>query len=94
MMEKPTLKSSLKSLFYIAPMLLIVGTFNLYPIVQSFLMSLYQDYNIFTGEVGGYGFSNFVEILQDPKFILAIRNTFIFVLGVVPISIVISLIQR
>ncbi|WP_080145396.1 carbohydrate ABC transporter permease [Marinilactibacillus piezotolerans] len=91
MMEKPTLKSSLKSLFYIAPMLLIVGTFNLYPIVQSFLMSLYQDYNIFTGEVGGYGFSNFVEILQDPKFILAIRNTFIFVLGVVPISIVISL---
>ena len=91
MIEKPTMKSSLKALLYIAPMMLIVGTFNLYPIIQSFLMSFYQDYNIFTGEVGGYGISNFIEILQDPDFMLAIRNTFIFVLGVVPISIIISL---
>ncbi|SFK57184.1 carbohydrate ABC transporter membrane protein 1, CUT1 family [Marinilactibacillus piezotolerans] len=91
MIQKPTLKSSLKSLLYIAPMMLIVGTFNLYPIVRSFLMSFYADYNIFTGEVSSYGINNFIDIFKDPEFILAIRNTFIFVLGVVPASIAISL---
>lgn len=91
MIEKPTLKSSLKSLLYIAPMMLIITTFNLYPIIRSFLMSFYTDFNIYTQEVNEYGISNFIEVLQDPEFILAIRNTFIFVLGVVPASIIISL---
>lgn len=91
MIEKPTLKSSLKSLLYIAPMMLIITTFNLYPIIRSFLMSFYTDFNIYTQEVNEYGISNFIEVLQDPEFILAIRNAFIFVLGVVPASIIISL---
>lgn len=91
MIEKPTLKSSLKSLLYIAPMMLIITTFNLYPIIRSFLMSFYTDFNIYTQEVNEYGIGNFIEVLQDPEFILAIRNTFIFVLGVVPASIIISL---
>ncbi|MFL2072420.1 carbohydrate ABC transporter permease [Marinilactibacillus psychrotolerans] len=50
-----------------------------------------HSFNIYTQEVNEYGISNFIEVLQDPEFILAIRNTFIFVLGVVPASIIISL---
>src|SRR5690625_2446181 len=91
MMQKPTWKSTLNALLYLAPALLLIGIFNIYPIFKSLAMSFYEDYNIFTGEVGSYGLSNFSEIFSDPSFYTAIRNTFIFVLGVVPTSIIISL---
>src|SRR5699024_8694919 len=91
MMQKPTWKSTLKSFLYLAPALIFIGIFNIYPIFKSLAMSFYENYNIFTGEVGSYGLSNFKEIFSDPSFYTAIRNTFIFVLGVVPASIIISL---
>lgn len=92
MLNKPTWKSTGKSLLYLLPALIFIGIFNIYPIFKSLAMSFYEDYNIFTGEVGDYGLSNFVEIFNDPDFFQAIWNTFIFVLGVVPISIVLSLV--
>lgn len=91
MIEKPTVKSTLKSLLYLLPMLAIIFTFNIYPIFRSFLMSFYSDFNFYTQEVNSYGPDAFITIFNDPQFWLAVRNTFIFVLGVVPTSIVISL---
>ncbi|MEC6748409.1 sugar ABC transporter permease [Marinilactibacillus sp. XAAS-LB27] len=91
MIDKPTFKSSFKAILYLFPMMLVIATFNLYPIVRSFLMSFYTDFNIFTQAVNGYGLDNFFTIFNDTSFWLAIRNTFIFVLGVVPTSIVLSL---
>lgn len=37
------------------------------------------------------GFDNFQYVLNDPDFYLALKNTFYFVLGAVPLSIIISL---
>lgn len=91
MVNKPTWKSTFQSLLYLAPALIFIGIFNIYPIFKSLAMSFYEDYNIFTGEVGRYGLANFIEIFNDPDFFRAISNTFLFVLGVVPISIVLSL---
>ncbi|WP_424237965.1 carbohydrate ABC transporter permease [Bhargavaea ginsengi] len=91
MIQNPTLKSTMKAWLYILPMMLIIFTFNLYPIVKSFAMSFYTDYNFYDDVVLAYGFGNFTTILQDSDFYLAIKNTFIFVLGVVPISIALSL---
>ncbi|EXJ24095.1 N-Acetyl-D-glucosamine ABC transport system, permease protein 1 [Alkalibacterium sp. AK22] len=91
MTEKATLKSTFKALIYMAPMLTIIMTFNIYPIFRSFMMSFYTDYNFFQNTVNSYGLDNFITIFNDAQFWLAIRNTFIFVLGVVPTSIVLSL---
>ncbi|MFC7365083.1 MULTISPECIES: carbohydrate ABC transporter permease [Bhargavaea] len=91
MIQNPTLKSTMKAWLYILPMMLIIFTFNLYPIVKSFAMSFYTDYNFYEDVVHAYGLGNFGMILQDSDFYLAIKNTFIFVLGVVPISIALSL---
>lgn len=88
---KPTLKDNLKAYAYLAPMLIIVGIFSIYPIISSLAMSFYTKYNFFTNEVMEVGFGNFVHILTDPVFHQAMINTLIFVIGVVPISIVISL---
>lgn len=88
----PTKKSTIKGYLYLLPALIILITFNIYPIIKSFLMSFYTDFNFFTGEVYSYGFSNFIEIAKDPNFHKAIINTVIFVLGVVPLSMVLSLV--
>ncbi|MFL2100470.1 carbohydrate ABC transporter permease [Desemzia sp. FAM 23989] len=91
MIQKPTWKSSLKAYMYLAPMLIVMLTFNIYPIFKSLAMSFYTDYNFFQDIVNEYGIGNFVEIFQDPNFHIALKNTFIFVLGVVPLSIALSL---
>lgn len=90
-MEKPTLTSTLKALLYLAPALAVLITFTVYPILQSFLLSFYADYDYFRDIVYRYGLDNYRFLLQDPDFHLALRNTAIFVLGVVPASIALSL---
>ncbi|MCI1894110.1 MAG: sugar ABC transporter permease [Lactobacillus sp.] len=90
--EKPTLKSSLKAYLYLLPMLVISLTFNIWPIISSFLMSLYTKYNFYTDKVDAMGFDNFVYLWNDPDFHLAVRNTLVFVAGVVPVTVILSLI--
>ncbi|MFS0673499.1 carbohydrate ABC transporter permease [Ornithinibacillus sp. 179-J 7C1 HS] len=89
--QKPTLSSTLKALLYLLPALIILGVFNIYPIIKSFLMSFYTDYDYFNDVVNEYGWDNFSYIFQDQEFWTSVKNTFIFVLGVVPASILISL---
>lgn len=90
MNKKPTLKSTLQALLYLAPMLFFIGVFTVYPIIKSIDMSFYQNYNMFSGEIDGRGLDNYIEIFNDPSFYTALKNTGIFILGVVPASIVIS----
>ncbi|MBS4177671.1 carbohydrate ABC transporter permease [Lederbergia citrea] len=91
MNEKPTIGKTLQALLYLAPALLIIGVFNIYPIIKSFLISFYTDYDYFKDIVNERGISNYTYIFHDPEFWLSMKNTMIFVIGVVPLSIVISL---
>ncbi|MBS4196381.1 carbohydrate ABC transporter permease [Lederbergia citri] len=84
-------KESVKAILYLFPALLIIGVFVIYPIIKSLLMSFYADYDFFNDVVHRYGFDNFIFLWNDPVFHKALKNTFIFVLGVVPISIILSL---
>ncbi|KRM72391.1 carbohydrate ABC transporter permease [Lacticaseibacillus brantae] len=90
--EKPSLKSSAIALLYLLPMLVISITFHIYPIISSFAMSLYTKYDFYTDKVGGLGFDNFVYLWNDPDFHLAVKNTLIFVIAVVPITVILSLV--
>lgn len=92
MKQKPTLKDTLIGYAYIMPALIILGIFSLYPIIKSFIMSFYADYDFFNDVVHAYGFDNFVYIFQDDDFYDSLWNTLLFVVGVVPASIIISLI--
>lgn len=91
MNKKPTLKSSLQALLYLAPMLIFVSIFTIYPIFKSIDMSFYTKFNILSGEVKERGLENYQIILNDPEFHRALKNTFIYVIGVVPTTIFISL---
>lgn len=54
-------------------------------------MSFYTDYDYFNDVVHAFGLDNFITIFQDPSFLTALKNTGVFVIGVVPISIALSL---
>ena len=90
--EKASLKSTAKAALYLLPMLVITITFNIWPIINSFLMSLYTKYDFYTDKVSAWGFDNFVYLWNDPDFHLSVRNTLVFVVGVVPITVILSLI--
>lgn len=86
------LKSNLvKGLLYLSPALLILIIFKIYPIIKSFTMAFYTDFDYLSGAVYERGLDNFQYVLEDPDFYLALKNTFYFVLGAVPLSIIVSL---
>ena len=91
MENKPNLRSSLKAYGYLLPALLVIIVFTIYPLIKLFMTSFYLDYNFITGEVSQYGFDNFVYLFNDPLFMKAMKNTFMYVLFVVPLSVIISL---
>ena len=88
---KPTAKDTFFAYMYLMPALVILGVFSMFPIARSFITGFWTDYNFFQREVHAMGFDNFSYVLNDRLFHLALRNTFTFVIGVVPLSIVISL---
>ena len=92
MNDKPTMKKTMKAILYLIPALLIIGTFSFYPIIKSFFMSFYTDYDYFKDLVFARGLDNYKFIFQDPEFWKSLQNTLIFVIGVVPLSIIISLV--
>lgn len=89
--ERPTLSSFLKVTLYLAPALVVLGTFTVYPIFSSLLLSFYANYDYFHDVVYRYGIDNYVYLFHDPSFWRALRNTVLFVLGVVPASLALSL---
>lgn len=89
--QRATWQQTLKGWLYVLPMLIIVVVFSLYPIISSLSMSFYTKYNFFTNQVMALGFDNFKYLWEDPLFHSAVANTLIFVGGVVPLEIVISL---
>jgi len=54
-------------------------------------MSFFTEYNIFKHTGSGFGLINYLEVLKDDMFWLALKNTALYTVGVVPVSIVISI---
>ncbi|GAA0116520.1 carbohydrate ABC transporter permease [Clostridium senegalense] len=85
------LKSFFKGLLYISPVLIILIVFNIYPILKTFDMSFYSKYNYQKNLVFERGIDNYIYLLNDDDFFIAIKNTFIYASLVMPISIILSL---
>jgi multiple sugar transport system permease protein len=66
-------RGGLSTLLFLLPMLLVFGAFSWYPIVRLVLMSV-QHTNL-VQPATWVGFQNFSEVLHDPLFPIAVRNT-------------------
>jgi multiple sugar transport system permease protein len=76
---------------FILPTLVILGVFLVWPIIQTFNMSLYK-WDLLTQEREFNGLRNYQILLDDSGFWLALRNTVYYTLGVVPTQTVAALV--
>lgn len=84
--------SDFKGYLYLAPALIILVIFTLYPLVKAFIMSFMEDYNIINGSYEAINLQNYKDLFDDTVFLKALKNTTIYVIVVVPVSIILSLI--
>lgn len=94
-------RDGLKALILLAPALVILILFMIFPIVNSFLISFNEDFNIVTnGGIFAFGhiepgdrigFGAYLNVLKDPVFQKALRNTLIIVVISVPVTVLLGL---
>lgn len=94
-------RNLLKAALFLLPVLVLLGIFSFYPIINSFRLVFLTGYNGIDGSFKGVTlFGNFAEVIKDPSFIIpsastkstALINTGLLVLISVPASIIVSLI--
>ncbi len=77
-----------KAWLFLLPALFLIGVFTIYPLIRTFVMSMFSN-NILNPSF--VGFSNFPTVIKDPLFRTALKNTLIYSITVIPISIIISM---
>jgi multiple sugar transport system permease protein len=81
---------NLTAWLFLLPVLLLLGIFVLYPLLQLFWVSL-NDWNILKDQMRFVGLENYRAILTEDGFRQALRNTLVYVAGTVPLGMAISL---
>ena len=69
-------------IFLFAPLLLL-GIFVFFPIIFAFVVSFY-DWNLLIPDKPFVGLANYSELFKDEVFIISVKNTLIYTIGVVP----------
>ncbi len=86
MMDRNSIKGSLKGWLYLLPALLFLGVFMVYPLIDVFVYSFEEGYNSASQTYFGVGTYNYAYVLRDPYFLQAVKNTFLLVVITVPLS--------
>ncbi|HEU5050175.1 MAG TPA: sugar ABC transporter permease, partial [Gemmatimonadales bacterium] len=80
--------------WFLAPALLLIGIFFFLPVAASFLLSV-TDFDIYAvGDLRNarfVGLRNYAELLRNPLFWTAVKNTFYFALVGGPLTVAVSL---
>lgn len=87
-------KNQWKAWLYLAPAIVLLLVFTVWPIINTLRMSVLVGYNGLA-EVGGasfdFGFDNFVNVVQYPDFLTCLGNTMLLTVLTVPISTMLAL---
>jgi len=79
-----TRKKKLIGFLFVLPGLVSYFAWTLYPIIKSFIMSLY-DWTINPNLPNIFvGLDNYAELFRDPKFYMALKNTILYTVVTVP----------
>jgi len=74
---------------FLIPALIFMGIFLFYPIVDVFRLS-FTDYNMIT-EANFLGTQNYENLFNDPLFWKTLKNSFIYLIGVVPLLVILPI---
>lgn len=83
-------KENLWCYIFLAPTVILFCMFTVYPAVASWVISFFN----WTGMeplIDFVGWRNFIEVATDPGFWNAFKNSFVYMLGVVPIQLSLAL---
>ena len=75
---------------FLAPALAVTSTFVFGPILFSIPLAFF-DWHLLDRQVTFVGFANFTELVSDEVFQIALKNTFIYTIGVVPTQTLLAL---
>lgn len=84
-------KDGWKAVACLTPALLILAIFTFYPIIKTFIVSFFPNYDYLSDSFGAFGFQSYIDVLTDPDFWRAMGNTALMVVVSVPLSIIIAL---
>lgn len=79
------------SYIFVLPMLVLVGTFVVYPLVASIQITFY-DWNGIGNPTRYVGLRHFFTVATDPWFWNAVKNTFTYAFVLVPIQLTLALV--
>ncbi|MGM7698918.1 carbohydrate ABC transporter permease [Microbacterium sp. A84] len=82
-------RRTITALLFLAPALIVLGVFVIWPVLRSTWVSLTDDTGF--GNAEFIGLDNFVAVFSDPRFGNALLNTVIYTLGTAPASIALAL---
>ncbi|MCF7927072.1 MAG: sugar ABC transporter permease [Candidatus Izimaplasma sp.] len=89
MLEK---KSNIKAWFYLLPAMALLSVFTFYPLFNAFYLAILRDFSFLNRTASGFTlFGNFIEVIKDRNFAIAMKNTSIIVFVSVPISVLVAL---
>lgn len=81
--------STLEPYFFLAPALLFFSIFLLYPVLDLFYLSLFNWRGF--GSMEFVLFDNYISLFSSKEFYSVLKNTFFYILGVVPATMILSL---
>lgn len=86
MKRRSSYQSQRSTLAFLSPWLISFGVFWLFPFVFSLVLSFLK-FNPLRPDLTEFaGLSNFAQALRDPLFWTSLTNTFVFVVGTVPVT--------
>jgi ABC-type sugar transport system permease subunit len=86
-----SIRKHLWSYAFLAPMLVLVGLFVIYPLAASFQITLY-DWNGIGNPTRYVGLRHFITVAHDPLFWSAFKHTFTYAAVLVPVQLFIALV--
>ncbi len=87
-------KHQWKAWLYLAPAIVLLLVFTVWPIINTLRIAFLEGYNEFEligGATFSVGIGNFLKVLQADDFVLCLKNTLILTLLTVPLSTLLAL---
>lgn len=87
-------KQQWKAWLYLAPTLVLLLVFTVWPIINTVRMSLLNNYGLNLALGGAeftFGIDNFIRVIQYPKFLTCLKTTALLCVITVPVSTILAL---